>query len=42
MLTTGNTAPDVKLATLTGETVSLAEMWRGGQHTLLIFLRHLG
>lgn len=42
MLKIKDPAPDVKLTTITGETVSLAETWQSGQHVLLIFLRHLG
>lgn len=42
MLTIGDLAPEVKLATITGESVSLAQTWRSGRHALLIFLRHLG
>jgi len=42
MLATGDPAPEVKLKTITGETVSLAEVWQSGCHVLLIFLRHLG
>lgn len=42
MVTIGDPAPEINLKTITGETVSLAETWRGGRHTLLIFLRHLG
>ncbi len=42
MLTIGHAAPEVYLTTTTGESVSMAETWRRGQHTLLVFLRHLG
>ncbi len=42
MLTAGDAAPNLTLTTMAGEAVSLAELWRNGQHTLLIFLRHLG
>lgn len=41
-LTTGDPAPEMTLKTITGETFSLAETWRSGCYTLLIFLRHLG
>ena len=42
MLRIGDVAPDLMLATVDGQAVSLAEMWRGGRTTVLVFLRHLG
>jgi peroxiredoxin len=37
----GQVAPDVRLESLHGETVSLADAWGDDHQTLLIFLRHL-
>ncbi len=37
----GQIAPSVKLESVDGERVSLADCWPDGRHTLLIFLRHL-
>ena len=37
----GQPAPDAPLQTIDGAPVSLAQAWSEGQHTLLIFLRHL-
>lgn len=38
----GQPAPDATLATLDGEFIELASLWREGRHVLLLFLRHLG
>ena len=35
-------APDFSLASVAGEQVSLDDLKRSDQNTLLIFLRHLG
>lgn len=40
-LKVGQPAPDYQFNTLAGEAVSLNDVWRAGNHTLLIFLRHL-
>lgn len=37
-----DTAPNVTLLDLNGQSIPLANMWRGGQTALLVFLRHLG
>lgn len=42
MLRAGDSAPDLTLKTIDGQAMSLAELWRNGRMTLLIFLRHLG
>jgi len=42
MLKAGNNAPNFDLCTVDGSTVSFHETLRGGQHVLLVFLRHLG
>jgi len=42
MLRSGDSAPDVILAEISGRRVSLAETWADGNIGLLIFLRHLG
>jgi peroxiredoxin len=38
----GALAPDFTLASFTGNPINLREVLRGGQHALLVFLRHLG
>lgn len=35
-------APDFTLQTVAGEPLRLADILAGGQHALLVFLRHLG
>ena len=40
-LAVGQRAPDYQFNTLAGESVALSDTWRKGNHTLLIFLRHL-
>lgn len=40
-LKVGQPAPNAVVQTLAGQTVELADYWRNGRHTLLIFLRHL-
>ncbi len=42
MVSVGDKAPDVMLATLEGQPLALADMWRGGRNVVLVFLRHLG
>jgi peroxiredoxin len=37
----GQVAPTAILESVNGETVSLADAWRDGRQTLLIYLRHL-
>ncbi len=37
----GQPAPDVPLQTIDGDSLQLSQAWNQGQHTLLIFLRHL-
>ena len=37
----GQVAPSVKLESIDGKKVALAEFWQDGRSTLLIFLRHL-
>lgn len=40
-LAVGQSAPDYQFNTLDGEQVALSDIWRSGNHTLLVFLRHL-
>ena len=42
MLQVGDPAPDIRLVTVDGQAVSLAETWRARRSVLLVFLRHLG
>ena len=41
-LKTGDTAPNIALRTVEGQTLSLQDNLQDGRSTLLIFLRHLG
>jgi hypothetical protein len=41
MLYPGDKAPDLLLKTIEGQDMALADMWRNGRNTLLVFLRHL-
>ena len=38
----GDQAPYVVLKDLSGQKTLLEDQWRSAQHTLLVFLRHLG
>jgi peroxiredoxin len=38
----GQTAPEFSLQSVEGEQISLRDLRQSGQHTLLVFLRHLG
>ncbi len=38
----GDQAPYVVLEDISGQETLLEDQWRSGQHTLLVFLRHLG
>jgi len=38
----GDPAADLSLMTIDGQRISLADIWRGGNSGLLVFLRHLG
>jgi len=40
-LKVGQSASDYQFNTLAGEPIALSDTWRKGNHTLLIFLRHL-
>ena len=42
MLHPGDKAPEIKLKTVEGQTIALANIWREGHNILLVFLRHLG
>ncbi len=42
MLYPGNKAPDLRLETIEGQGVDLADIWQNGHNVLLVFLRHLG
>ena len=41
-LSIGQSAPNIRLTTLDGQPVPLAQAWQAGRPALLIFLRHLG